>query len=134
MTSEPLPAVVKDWLRDKACPIVATIDPDGIPQLSAVWAKLDGDGVVFSTLRDRRKGRNLARDPRASVLVSNPADPYETVEVRGRADVTDDPDGSLIKELGLHYNDGAEFTEPVEQTRRRIIVRVHPDHVTTYGL
>jgi PPOX class probable F420-dependent enzyme len=120
-------------LRDKACPVVATVQPDGGPQLSAVWAKLDGDGLVFSTLASRQKGRNLARDPRVAVLVSDPADPYRTVEVRGRAQVIPDPTGALIKELGRHYNDGAEFSEPVERMQQRIVVRVPVEHVTTYG-
>ena len=133
MAESPLD-VVRKWLDDKACPIVATIEPDGRPQLSAIWAKLDGEEIVFSTLRDRRKGRNLASDPRASVIVSHPADPYQTVEIRGTATIVDDPGGSLIKELGRHYDDGAEFVEPDVQASRRIIVRVSAEHVVPYGL
>jgi PPOX class probable F420-dependent enzyme len=130
----PLPVEAKAWLDGRSFPVVGSIDPDGRPQLSIVWAKRDGDDILFSTLRDRRKGRNLTRDPRVSVLVANPDEPYEYVEVRGTATVTDDPGGSLIKELGRHYNDGEEFVEPDQQSARRVIVRVTADHVTTYGL
>jgi PPOX class probable F420-dependent enzyme len=129
---QPLPDVAKMWLDGTSFPIVATVDPDGRPQLSVVWAKRDGDTLVFSTLRDRRKGRNLARDPSIAVLVTNPETPYEYVEIRGTAEVVDDPGGSLIKELGLRYN-GEDFTEPDEQSSHRVIVRVTADHIVDYG-
>jgi len=129
--SESLPASAKTWLDGQSFPIVATVEPDGRPQLSVVWAKRDGDTVLFSTLRDRRKGRNLARDPSITVLVANPESPYEYVEIRGTAEVVDDAGGSLIKELGLRYN-GENFIEPDERTARRVIVRVTADHVVEY--
>lgn len=128
---EALPDTVKAWLDAKSFPVIATVDPGGGPQLSVVWAKRDGDALLFSTLRDRRKGRNLARDPSISALVTNPETPYEYVELRGTAELVDDPGGSLIKELGLRYN-GEEFTEPDEQAARRVIVRVTADHVVEY--
>lgn len=128
---EPLPETVKNWLDGTSFPVVATVDPDGRPQLSVVWAKRDGDTVLFSTLRNRRKGRNLARDPSISVLVTNPETPYEYVEIRGRAELLEDAGGSLIKELGVRYN-GEEFTEPEERSARRVIVRVTADHVVEY--
>jgi PPOX class probable F420-dependent enzyme len=128
-----LPDRAKQWLDDKSFPVIATVDPDGHPQLSVVWAKRDGDDVLFSTLRDRRKGANLARDSTISVLVTNPQSPYEYIEIRGTAAVTDDPGGALIKELGLRYN-GQEFDLPPEQENTRVVVRVRAEHVTTYGL
>ena len=128
----PLPDTAKRWLDGTSFPVVATVDPDGRPQLSVVWAKRDGDTLLFSTLRDRRKGRNLSRDPSITVLVTNPETPYEYVELRGRAEMVDDPGGSLIRELGLRYN-GDEFVEPDEQSARRVIVRVTADHVVDYG-
>ena len=129
--AQPLPDNVKHWLDGTSFPVVATVDPDGRPQLSVVWAKRDGDTVLFSTLRDRRKGQNLSRDPVITVLVTNPETPYEYVELRGTAELADDPGGSLIKELGLRYN-GEEFREPDEKSARRVIVRVSADHVVEY--
>src|ERR1700735_557596 len=76
--------------------VVSTIDPDGRPQSSVVWARADGDDVLFSTIKGRRKYANLTRDPRLSVLVFDPADPYAYAEVRGTATVTDDPAAELI--------------------------------------
>ena len=128
---KPLPDNAKAWLDGTSFPVVGTVDPDGRPQLSVVWAKRDGDDVLFSTLRDRRKGRNLAREPSITLLVTNPETPYEYVEIRGTAEMVDDPGGALIKELGRRYN-GEEFTEPEEKSARRVVVRVTADHIVDY--
>jgi PPOX class probable F420-dependent enzyme len=108
---------------------VATIDPDGRPQLSVVWAKTDGDDVLFSTIKGRRKFANLTRDPRASALVYAAENPYVYAEVRGAVTVTDDPSAALINELALKYTGGQFGPRPHEQ---RVIVRIIPDRVVVY--
>jgi PPOX class probable F420-dependent enzyme len=108
---------------------VATIDPDGRPQLSIVWAKLDSDDLLFSTIKGRRKYSNLLRDGRATALVSPNGDGYRYVELRGSVTVVDDPQAALIEELSLKYT-GQSFGErPGEQ---RVIVRLTPDKVVLY--
>ena len=108
---------------------VATLDPGGRPQTSLVWARTDGDDVLFSTIKGRRKYANLTRDPRISALVYDGADPYTYAEVRGVATITDDPMAELINELALKYT-GQPFGErPGEQ---RVIVRIRPQRVVLY--
>ena len=108
---------------------VATVDPDGRPQMSLVWAKADGDDVLFSTIKGRRKYANLARDPRISALVYDPADPYTYAEVRGTATITDDPAAELINELSLKYTGQPFGRRPGEQ---RVIVRITPEKAVLY--
>lgn len=108
---------------------VATIDPDGKPQLSIVWAKLDGDDVLFSTIKGRRKYANLVRDGRASALVCPADDFYSYAEVRGAVTLTDDPSAELINELALKYTGQPFGDRPGEQ---RVIVRIIPDRVVMY--
>jgi PPOX class probable F420-dependent enzyme len=108
---------------------VATIDPDGKPQLSIVWAKRDGDDVLFSTIKGRRKYSNLRRDGRASALVYADGDPYRYAEVRGAVTLTDDPSAELINELSLKYTGEPFGDRPGEQ---RVIVRIIPDRVVMY--
>jgi len=105
---------------------IATLQPDGSPQLSPVWIKRDGDDVLFSTTAGRRKPANLARDPRISVLVWPVDSPYEYVEVRGTATLTPDPDGSLIDELSRLYTGDPWTDKPGVE---RLIVRVTPTKV-----
>jgi PPOX class probable F420-dependent enzyme len=108
---------------------VATLDPGGRPQTSLVWAKTDGNDVLFSTIKGRRKYANLTRDPRVSVLVYDVADPYTYAEVRGIAEITDDPDAALINELALKYTGEPFGVRPGEQ---RVIVRIRPARVIVY--
>jgi PPOX class probable F420-dependent enzyme len=108
---------------------VATIDPDGRPQLSVVWAKTDGDDILFSTIKGRRKYANLTRDPRASVLVYPADNPYSYAEVRGSVSITDDPSAALINELALKYT-GEPFGKRAHE--QRVIVRITPDRVVVY--
>ena len=108
---------------------VATVDPDGRPQMSLVWARTDGDDVLFSTIKGRRKYANLTRDSLISALVFGPADPYTYAEVRGTATITDDPAAELINELALKYTGQPFGLRPGEQ---RVIVRIRPDKVVLY--
>ena len=108
---------------------VATVDPGGRPQSSLVWARTDGDDVLFSTIKGRRKYANLTRDPRVSALVYDGADPYTYAEVRGTATITEDPDAELINELALKYTGQPFGRRPGEQ---RVIVRITPDKVVLY--
>ena len=108
---------------------VTTINQDGSPQMSLVWAKADGDAVVFSTIKGRRKYANLTRDPRIGALVYAASDPYIYAEVRGTATIIDDPRAELINELALKYT-GEPFGErPGEQ---RVIVTIKPAKVVYY--
>jgi len=108
---------------------VATVDPDGRPQLSLVWAKTDGDDVLFSTIKGRRKYSNLTRDPRATALVYAAENPYSYAEVRGSVTIADDPAADLINELALKYT-GESF--PNRSHEQRVIVRIRPERVVCY--
>ncbi|WP_084964208.1 PPOX class F420-dependent oxidoreductase [Thermoactinospora rubra] len=110
--------------------IVTSLNPDGGPQSTVVWVRTDGDDVLFSTVKGRRKHRNFLRDPRTSVLVVDPEDPYVYAEVRGVVTMEDDPDGALIQELSLKYR-GEPWKEP--PGNERVIVRVRPRKVILRG-
>ncbi|MFE6776573.1 PPOX class F420-dependent oxidoreductase [Streptomyces sp. NPDC057702] len=110
---------------------LATVQPDGSPQLSVVWVKRDGDDLLISTTVDRRKERNIAADPRVTVLV-NPADaPYTYAEIRGTATVTTEGGAELIDELSLKYTGKtyADFNPRIAEDAQRVVVRVSPRKV-----
>ncbi|SFW59938.1 PPOX class F420-dependent oxidoreductase [Amycolatopsis australiensis] len=121
----------KALLDGKNFPVVATTNADGSPQSSVVWARRDGDTVVFATVQGRRKERNLRRDPRVSVSVFDMADPENYVEIRGRAEISVEGGRELIDELSRKYV-GEDFPpEPPEVVR--VLVRVVPEHVTGHS-
>jgi PPOX class probable F420-dependent enzyme len=125
----PLPPAARDLFAGPNFVTMATIDPDGRPQLSVVWAKLDGDDLLVSTIKGRKKYANLSRDARASALVFAADDPYRYAEIRGTVTLTDDPPAELINELALKYTGEPFGDRPGEE---RVIVRIVPDHVVLY--
>ncbi|WP_103504079.1 MULTISPECIES: PPOX class F420-dependent oxidoreductase [Streptomyces] len=127
---------LKDLLDSKTFVTIATLQPDGSPQLSPVWVTRDGDDVLISTTEDRRKTANLVRDPRVTVMV-NPADqPYTYAEIRGVAELIPDPEGELIDQLALKYvgKKYADFNATAGQDAPRVIVRITPRKVVGQGL
>lgn len=127
--TQPLPDRARTLFDGKNFVTIATVDPDGGPQTSIVWAGLDGDDVVFSTIKGRRKYDNLVRSPRISAIVYDAADPYHYAEVRGRATFVDDPGGSLLQEMAQKY-EGRSW--PDSDPANRVIVRISSDKVITH--
>ncbi|MEE1929707.1 PPOX class F420-dependent oxidoreductase [Streptomyces sp. TRM 70351] len=114
---------------------VATIQPDGRPQVSPVWVKRDGDDLLFSTTVGRRKEKNMRRDARVSVVVQ-PADaPYTYAEIRGTVAMTTEGGQELIDELSMKYvgKPYAEFNPGSAQEPDRVVVRVTPEKVVGMG-
>ncbi|MEV0581466.1 PPOX class F420-dependent oxidoreductase [Nonomuraea sp. NPDC050310] len=109
---------------------VTSLNPDGGPQSTVVWVRTDGNDILFSTVKGRRKHRNYLRDPRTTLLVIDPENPYVYAEVRGTVTMEDDPTGDLIQELSRQYT-GQPWQEP--EGNERVVVRVHPDKVLLRG-
>ncbi len=106
---------------------VATLDQDGGPQTSVVWIGLDDGDLVFSATEDRRKVRNLRRDPRVSVSIVDAANPYRHTQLRGTVTIAEDPNRTLPKTLSHKYlgKDAPAEGPEVE----RVIVRLHVEKV-----
>ncbi|MET8014440.1 PPOX class F420-dependent oxidoreductase [Streptomyces sp. NPDC005271] len=119
---------IKRLLDTPVLVVLGTIQPDGSPQMSPVWVKRDGDELLISTTMGRRKQKNIARDPRVSVLVQSPDDPYQYAEIRGTATYTTEGAQQLIDELSLKYTGKkyAEFNPASAQDSERIVVRITP--------
>lgn len=125
-----LPAAARSLLDQKTFATVATVNRDGSPQTSVVWVKRDGDALLFSALATRRKVRNLTRDARVSVSFFALEDPYHMFEVRGTAEVIDDPEKALSFELSHKYMGTDPEPEPAD--RKRVIVRITPERVIEF--
>jgi PPOX class probable F420-dependent enzyme len=121
-------------LNDSTCDIldgphiavIATSNGDGRPQSSVIFVKRDGDAVVFSTIKGRLKTRNMARDPRVSLLVAD-KEKGRYVEIRGTVAITEDPEKRLLHEMYDRYMGGTP--PPPEPDAERLIVRITPERV-----
>src|SRR5256885_8882332 len=79
---------------------VTTLRPDGSPHTTVVWVDVDTDEVIFNTAVGRAKERYLRQDPRASLIVVYPQDPYKWVSVAGTAELSTGGEDVGIGELG----------------------------------
>jgi PPOX class probable F420-dependent enzyme len=106
--------------------VLATTNVDGSPQLAVIFVKSEGDEILFSTIKGRRKTVNMEREPRVSLLVhSLPLDTGATyATISGTVDLTDDPDGSFHQVMYDLHMGGA--TPPPEPGAQRVIVRLRP--------
>jgi PPOX class probable F420-dependent enzyme len=69
---------------------LATVRPDGRPHVAPIWFTIEGDHLVFNTWHTSVKARNLAADPRASLVVDYQEPPFGYVVVDGTAELLDD--------------------------------------------
>ena len=110
---------------------VATLMPDGRPQALLTWVDTDGEHLLVNTEPQRQRARNVARDPRVTVLIRAEDDPWDWAEVRGH--VVDTIDGQEARDhvdaLSRKYL-GKDYANPVGP-QGRIILRIAPDTVNT---
>ena len=119
---------IKKLFGDANFAHLATIMPDGSPQVTPVWVDLDGDRIRVNTAEGRVKARNVRRDPRVAVSVIAPSG-YPSAFVRGRVvDITHDGADAHIDALAKKYlgQDTYPFRRPDEQ---RVILAIEPESV-----
>jgi PPOX class probable F420-dependent enzyme len=107
--------------------VVATVRPDGTPQLTPTWVDTDGEHVLVNTAEGRAKPRNLRRDPRVSVCVVDRDDPYNFVSVTGTAELTHEGAEEHIHQLSHKYR-GKDYDSPKDP--QRILVTITPERVS----
>ena len=128
-----IPDSHKDLLESTALAHVATIGPNGGPQVNPVWFGWDGDLISFSQTKSRQKLRNLQKDNRISLSIVDPSNPYRYLEVRGKAiEVIEDPDKAFIDSMAQKYlgQEKYPWSQPGDQ---RVIVVVEPERALTMG-
>jgi PPOX class probable F420-dependent enzyme len=119
--------------QKKAFAHLATVMPDGSPQVTPVWFDVSGDRIRVNTARGRQKDRNMQQNAKVALSVIDPDNPYRFVVVRGRiANVTEEGADAHIDSLAKKYlgQDKYPFRKPGEQ---RVIFEIEPAIVHTQG-
>ena len=117
-------------LRSPALCYVATTMPDGSPQITQTWVGTDGEHVVINIVEGMQKARNLRRDPRVAVAVSDPSTPGQFFQVRGQVvELTSDGGVESINELAQKYT-GAPYAWYGGREQERLIVKIDAEHVS----
>jgi PPOX class probable F420-dependent enzyme len=124
-----LPDTAKDILSKQTFAHLATLMPDGSPQVTPVWVDYEGDQIVINTAEGRTKPRNLRNDPRVALSATDPDNPYEAVIVRGRvSEMTHEGADEHIDAMAKKYlgKDRYPFRQMGEQ---RVKVYIEPEVV-----
>ncbi|USZ73128.1 PPOX class F420-dependent oxidoreductase [Natronosalvus halobius] len=130
-----IPATFIDLFERKTVAHLATVMPDGTPQVTPVWIDRDDDGyVLVNTARNRQKERNVRQNEKVGLSIPDPEDPYRYLSVRGEVeDVTADGAVEHIDELTRRYFEREEYPHHGEEVGERVILRIRPDRVVTNG-
>jgi PPOX class probable F420-dependent enzyme len=128
-----IPEKYRDLLTGKkAFAALGTLMPDGTPQVTPVWFDFDGSNLIFNSARGRQKDLNVRRDPRVSMTIIDPENPYRYVEVRGRVtDITQEGARESINKLAKKYMGKDVYPGPPDEVR--VIYKVKPEKVHGMG-
>ena len=129
-----IPETFKDLLTTKkAFANLATINPDGTPQVTPVWFDWDGQQIRINTAKGRVKDKNLRRTPVVALSILDPDNPYRYVQIKGRVvSVTESGADTHIDALAKKYlgQDRYPYRKPDEV---RVTFTIAPDRVQTMG-
>ena len=136
MPGSDLNAEQRKFLDEKRFAVVCSKNPDGSPHLAVMWYVLDGDDIVVNSAQGRVKDRNLAADPRMSVLV---ADGYRWIRIDGRARIEHDQkiaQADIRRLAARYYEDERKVDESVKNNfgkQHRITYRLPIRRVASEG-
>jgi PPOX class probable F420-dependent enzyme len=118
-------------LLDAKFATMATIAPDGRPQLTEVWFLAEDRKVKVSLSTTRQKVRNLRRNPAVSVLLLDLENPLRYVELRGDAIVEPDDDFAFADRVSAKYGADLRTFGPPED--KRVVVTIEPVAINTWS-
>jgi PPOX class probable F420-dependent enzyme len=109
---------------------LATVRPDGTPQVNPTWVRFDGTYLWLTTTTVRAKNRNWQAQPAVALSIIDPDRPYRYLEIRGRVErVVPDPEAAEFLRLAERYD--MEQPGPPPDAADRIAVAIRPFHTTT---
>ncbi len=130
---DPIPSNYHDLLGQPAFASLATLMPDGSPQVTPVWFDFDGTHLLVNSARGRQKDRNMRRNARVALAIMDPANPYRYLEVRGRViEITEQGADAHINKMAKKYlnQDQYPYRQPGEV---RVLYKIKPEHTTGMG-
>jgi PPOX class probable F420-dependent enzyme len=126
---QPLPHGLLDLLRRPSPCFIATLMPDGSPQLTQTWVTTDGENVVVNIVGGNQKARNVARDARVAVNIADPDNVNRYYAVRGRVvSMSSDGAAESIDEISQKYL-GMPYPNFTGKPETRVLITIEADSV-----
>src|SRR5512147_3194088 len=131
--SQVIPENFKDLFQQPAFANLATIMPDGSPQVTPVWCDFDGKYVIVNSAKGRMKDRNMRRYPRVALSIMDPKNPYRYLEVRGKvAEITEAGADEHIDRMAQKYLNMSKYPHRTAG-EVRVLYKIVPERVSTMG-
>lgn len=127
-----IPSSHRDIVDKRAYAHIATVDANGMPQVTPVWVMAEGDLIIINSARGRKKDRNLAARPdKVALSIQDPDNPYRYLGVQGKViEVTEEGADDVIHALSQKYNGRPYPLNPAEQ---RVTYKIQPTSVWAMG-
>ena len=119
-------------LLDGAVATLATIGPDGRPQLTEVWFLWENDSIGISLNTSRQKTKNLIARPGCCLFILDLSVTQRYLEIRGDAEVTPDDDYAFADKVGQKY--GVDLRVHDHPGESRVTVRIVPHRVNAVDM
>ena len=128
-----LPPELLELLRLPSPCFIATTMPDGSPHLTQTWVDTDGENILINTVEGFQKARNVERDPRVAVSVSDPAKPSRYFSTRGRVvNATTEGAAEHIEVLAQRYL-GTPYPWYGGRRQVRLLLTIRADRIHAMG-
>jgi PPOX class probable F420-dependent enzyme len=133
LVSQVIPDKYRDLFTKRAFASLATLMPDASPQVTPVWCDIEGDLVVVNSAKGRQKDKNIRRDPRVSLAIIDPDNPYRYLEIRGRVvEITEQGADAHIDKMAKKYLGVDKY--PYRQSGEvRVMFKIQPEHTNVMG-
>lgn len=123
-----------DLLLNKHIACVATINPDGSPQVTPMWIDYDklNNHILLNTARGRKKTRNMSKGAKVAINVLDQTNPYRYIAIQGEVlAVTENGAHEHINKLSDRYFGRPEY--PLQEGEIRVTVKIQPRYVHVSG-
>jgi PPOX class probable F420-dependent enzyme len=132
-----IPESHKDLLERPVIVSLATVLPDGQPQVTPVWIDYDGEYLRVNSAAGRQKDKNMRRDSRVTIMALDPDNGYRWLEVRGEVVEIDESAGlEHINSLSAKYRNQPDYYASMPELRgkeQRVMYKIRPVKVTKGG-
>ena len=126
-----IPDNFRDLFQKKTFAQLATLMPDGSPQVTPVWCEFDGTYVVINSAKGRTKDRNMRRNPNVALSVQDPENPYRHLSLKGKVvEITENGADAHIDKLAKKYT-GKDVYPNRRAGEIRVIYRILPEKIFT---
>jgi PPOX class probable F420-dependent enzyme len=131
--AENIPDKYRDLFNKKAFANLATVMPDGTPQVTPVWVDYDGTHVLVNSARGRRKVKNMDRNPSVALSIMDPDNPYRYLEIRGTVEeITEEGADEHIDKMAKKYM-GQEKYPGRQPGEVRVLYKIRPQSFSHMG-